>query len=46
MTSDALNWIQEAVPWRALLKEQSYDPEVLDVHTTKVAAGYTGIDAQ
>ena len=43
MTSDALNWIQEDLPWQELLREQDCDPEAIDVQATKVAVGYTGI---
>ncbi len=34
VTSDALNWIQEEVPRRGLLKEQCCDSAGLDVHAT------------
>ena len=46
MTRDALNWIQEEVPWRVLLKERDCVPETIDVPATKVAVGYTGIAAR
>ena len=43
VTNDALNWIQEEIPWRELLREQGCDPSGLDVQATKVATGYTGV---
>ena len=43
VTSDDLNWIQEEIPWRAMLREQSCDPDGLDVHATKTAIGHKGI---
>ena len=43
VTNDALNWIQEELPWRELLREQDCDPSGLDVQATKVATGYTGV---
>ena len=43
VTNDALNWIQEELPWRELLREQGCDPSGLDVQATKVATGYTGV---
>ena len=43
VTSDALNWIQEDLPWRELSREQGCNPEAIDVQATKDAVGYTGI---
>ena len=43
VTNDALNRIQEELPWRELLREQDCDPSGLDVQATKVATGYTGV---
>ena len=43
VTSDALNWIQEEIPWRELLREQDCKPSELDVQARKVAIGYTGM---
>ena len=43
VTNDALNWIQEELPWRELLREQGCDPSGLDVQATKVTTVYTGV---
>ena len=46
VNGDVLACVEEAVPWRDVLREHNCDQALMDAHATKICTDYTGLSTK
>ena len=46
VNGDVLACVEEAVPWRDVLREHNCDRAQMDAHATKICTDYTGLSTK